>query len=131
VVGLVPQRVGRIAETVEKRPIRSFSIGVVATVVLSLAALLFAITFVGLPVSFLIIAGMGLAWLMGFVGLCQALGDRMPFEQKHHGRWIAFLVASLGVTFLGVLPWVGWLVLFGGSAVGIGAALQSRLGGRV
>jgi hypothetical protein len=77
----------------------------------------------------MIVAVLGLAWLMGFVGLCQAVGDRLPFEQKPHGRWLAFLVGALLLTCVGNLPVVGWLVVIAASTMGIGAALSSRLGG--
>jgi hypothetical protein len=130
VVGLVPSRVARIAEQVDRHAFRSFLVGASAAFVLGLASFVFAVTIVGLPVSFLLIALLGLAWLMGFVGLCQALGDRLPFREKQHGRWTAFLLASIAITFLGVLPVVGWLVVLIASAIGTGAAIRSRFGGR-
>lgn len=128
VVGLVPQRVGRIATRLETHPVRSGIVGVVASGFLALSSALFAITFIGLPVSFVLMALLGLAWLMGFVGLCQAVGDRLPFQSKHHGRWLAFLVGTLLLTFLGSLPWVGFLVVAAASVIGMGASLSTRFG---
>lgn len=130
VVGLFPQRIGRIASAMDESPVRTVAVGFSAIVLLGIASVLFALTIIGLPVSFLLWALLGLAWLMGFVGLCQAVGDRLPFEQKHHGRWLAFLVGVLLVSFLGVLPWVGWLLVIGGSVLGVGAAVGTRLGAR-
>ena len=132
VVGLFPTRVTRIADTLEERPFRSMFVGVMATGFLMLFSLIFGIvTFgLGLPVSFVVVAALGLAWLMGFVGLCQAVGDRLPFEQKPHGRWLAFLVGTILLTCVGSLPLVGWLVVLAASAIGVGAALSSRFGGR-
>jgi hypothetical protein len=69
-----------------------------------------------------------MAWLLGFVGLCQAVGDRLPVQERPHGRWIALLVGVLLMTFLGSLPWVGWVVVGGASLLGIGAALSTRFG---
>lgn len=130
VVGLFPARVGRISTTLEQRPLRSLFVGAMATGFLALFSLIFGVvTFgLGIPVSLMVIAVLGLAWLMGFVGLCQALGDRLPFEQKPHGRWIAFLIGVVLVTCVGSLPWIGWLAVMGASTVGIGAALSSRFG---
>ncbi len=127
VVGLVPQRVARIAESVRERPLRSFSFGSATSLGLVLVSALFVLTVIGIPISFLLIAVLGLAWLMGFVGLCQAIGDRLPFKQPHHGRWAAFLGGILFVTFVGVLPG-GWLVATLGSMVGVGAAVRTRFG---
>ena len=129
VVGLVPRRVGSIATRIADRPIRSAITGMFATGFLALSSILFAITILGLPISLVLIALLGLAWLMGFVGLCQAVGDRLPFNEKVHGRWLAFLIGALLVTFLGALPWVGFLVVFIAGFSGIGAALSTRYGG--
>lgn len=132
VVGLFPKRVGRIADALEANPIRSAMVGALGSGFLVLFSLLFAmITFgLGLPVSLMVVGLLGLAWLLGFVGLCQAVGDRLPFEQKPHGRWLAFLVGTVLLTCVGSLPLVGWLVVAGASTVGIGAALTTRFGGR-
>ena len=90
--------------------------------------LLFAITILGLPMSFVLFGLLGIAWLLGFVALCQAVGDKLPFEQKPHGRWIAFLVGVLLVGFVGALPFVGWVTIVGISVIGIGAALSTKFG---
>lgn len=129
VVGLMPGRVTRIAESLEARPFRSAFVGIFASGFLSMSSVLFAITILGLPVSFVLVSLLGLAWLIGLVGLCQAVGDRLPFE-NNQGRWVAFLIASVLLTCMGSLPWVGWLVVMGASVLGIGAALSTRFGGR-
>lgn len=132
VVGLFPNRVGRIARDLEQRPIRSAAVGVLGSGFLVLFAVLFAILTLGLglPVSMVVVVVLGLAWLLGFVGLCQAVGDRLPFDQRPRGRWVAFLVGTVLLTFFGSLPLVGWLVVFAASAVGIGSALATRFGSR-
>lgn len=130
VVGLFPQRVGRVAEDLEARPLRAAVVGTLASGFLALFGLLFTLlTFgLGLPITLLLYGLLGLAWLLGFVGLCQAVGDRLPFEQRPHGRWVAFLVGVVLLTFAGSLPWVGWLVVGAASLLGIGAALSTRFG---
>jgi hypothetical protein len=124
VVGLFPRRVGHVAATLDAHPIRSFFVGIVATVALGLGALMFAFTLIGLPIAALLLAVLAWGWLLGFVGLCQAIGDRLHFQQAHHGRWIAFLFGCLGITFLGALPWVGWIALGVGTFAGLGAAFK-------
>ncbi len=132
VVGLFPDRVGRIASNMEAHPLRSAVVGTFATGFLALFSLLFAVITLGLglPVSMVVWVFLGLAWLMGFVGLCQAIGDRLPFEQKPHGRWLAFLIGTVLLTCMSSLPLVGWLVIGGASLIGVGAALSTRFGGR-
>lgn len=130
VVGLFPQRVTNVAGLIERHPIWSMTVGVLSVGFLTALALLFVLTIIGIPVAFLLVAVLGLAWLVGFVGLCQAIGDRLPFQQRHHGRWTAFLAACLAVTMLGVLPWVGWMLVIGAGFLAVGGAVGSRFGGR-
>lgn len=129
-VGLFPHRVARVALDVEERPGRSVAFGTLGAGFLTLFAVLFAVVTVGLgsPLSLLVLAGLGAAWLLGFVAFCQAVGDRLPFAYKPHGRWFAFLVGAGLVVFAGSLPWMGWLVMAFVSVLGIGAALSTRLG---
>ncbi|MCA9494251.1 MAG: hypothetical protein KC621_30200 [Myxococcales bacterium] len=132
VVGLFPQRVARVATDVEARPVRAAVVGTLATGLLLLFSLLFTVVTLGLglPISLLLVGVLGIAWLFGFVGLCQAVGDRLPFEDRPHGRWIAFLVGIVLVSFLSSLPWVGWMVVMAASVLGVGSALSTRFGGR-
>jgi hypothetical protein len=130
VVGLFPHRVNRVATDIEARPVRAAVVGALATGFLTLFAGLFAVLTLGVgsPVSLLLLGVLGLAWLLGFVGLCQVVGDRLPIHDRPHGRWIAFLVGVVLLTFLSSLPWVGWFVVAGAGVVGIGAALSTRFG---
>ncbi|MCB9676806.1 MAG: hypothetical protein H6737_16945 [Alphaproteobacteria bacterium] len=132
VIGLFPNRVDRIAQGLEHRPLWSAVLGTLATVLLTVFSVLFALLTLGLgsPVSALLLAWLGAAWLFGFVGLCQAIGDRLPFADKPHGRWLTFLVGTVLLSCIGSLPWVGWLVVFAASMLGVGASITSRFGGR-
>ena len=131
-IGLFPERVSRVAADVTRRPVRSAVVGTLATGLLSLFALLFVVLTFGLgsPLSFVVFAALGVAWLLGFVGFCQALGDKLPVDSKVHGRWLALAAGVLVLAFAGTLPWVGWFGLLGISMVGIGASLSTRFGAR-
>ena len=130
VVALFPQRVNRVAQALEERPVRAAAVGSLATGFLTVFGLLFAIVTLGLglPITFLLYTLLGVAWLLGFVAVCQAVGDRLPIEQRPQGRWIVLLVAVALLASLGSLPWLGWLLLGGVSVLGIGAAITSRFG---
>jgi hypothetical protein len=136
VVGLFPARVTRVARDLEDRPLRAAVVGTLASSFLALFAVLFTLLTLGLglPVGALLLAILGVAWILGFVALCQAVGDRLPIEAKAGsawpgGRWIAFLVGVLLLTFAGSLPWVGWMVLGAASVLGIGSTFATRFGG--
>jgi len=132
VVGLFPRRIGRIANDLEEHPVRAAVVGALATGFLTVFGVLFLVLTLGLglPITLLLFALLGLSWLLGFVALCQAVGDRLPVESRPYGRWLAFLVGVVLLTFLGSLPWVGWLVVAGASLLGVGAAISSRFGGQ-
>jgi hypothetical protein len=130
VVALFPNRVDRVARALEERPVRAAAVGSLATGFLTVFGLLFAIVTLGLglPITFLLYTMLGVAWLLGFVAVCQAIGDRLPIEQRPQGRWIVLLVAVALLASLGSLPWLGWLLLGGVSVLGIGASITSRFG---
>lgn len=130
VVGLFPGRVSRVAQDLEQRPVRAAVVGLLATGFITLFSVLFGISTLGLglPISALLMGGLGLAWLLGFVGLCEVVGDRLPLERRPHGRWLAFLVGIVLLTLVGSLPWIGWLVIGAASVLGVGGALSTRFG---
>jgi cytoskeletal protein CcmA (bactofilin family) len=129
-VGLFPDRVARVAANLEEGPVRAAVVGTTATSLLLLfAVLLVAVTVgIGSPISLAVVAALAGAWLLGFVGFCQAVGDRLPVDSKVHGRWLALLAGVMLLSFAGSLPWVGWFGLVGVSMVGIGASLSTRFG---
>jgi hypothetical protein len=129
-VGLFPNRIGRIADAISRRPVRAGLSGTLWSLGLGATSLAFLLTLIGIPITLLLVAVLGLAWMLGFVGLCQALGDRLPFAYKPHGRWLAFLIGSFTVSFIGALPWIGWFVVLAASVLGVGAAFATRFGGR-
>ena len=130
VIGLFPQRVERVAQGLELSPIWNGIVGVTVSTVVVVFSALFALVTLGLgaPVSLLAMGLLGAAWLFGFVGLCQAIGDRLPFANKPQGRWLTFLVGTILLSCIGTLPWVGWLVVISASMVGVGASITSRFG---
>lgn len=127
-VGLVPERVGRVADVVEMRPVASLATGVFGTFALLVGTVLFAITLIGVPVALLLVLLLASASVLGFVGICQAVGDRLPFADPTHGRWVALLVGTAIVTSTSFLPWLATAVVWVGGMLGVGAALATRLG---
>lgn len=129
IVTLFQERVGRIAQYLEEEPAKAGLMGLAWSAGLILGSVLFFWTIFG-PLAGA--AVLGLAWMLGFVGLCQMLGDRLglPIPYQAHGRWLAFLVGAVLVSFLGALPWLGILVVLAASVFGVGAALQTSFGSK-
>jgi hypothetical protein len=130
VVGAFPQRVRRVARDLEDRPVRAALVGTLASTFLLAFSVLFTLVTLGFgsPIALGLLALLASAWLLGFVGLCQAISDRLPLIDRLPSRWVAFLVGVAVVTLLASLPWVGWMITVGASLLGIGAALASGFG---
>ena len=87
-----------------------------------------------ISVSEVAIAGLmlllGAAWLLGFVAVCLAIGQRLPGGAEGRPPWVTFLAGAALVGLVSLVPVVGpvFLGLVGFEAVG--SALVSRLGNR-
>lgn len=130
VVGLFPKHVENVASTISARPMRMGLLGAGLTTGLGFLALLLLMTVLLSPLSLAIGVALGVAWLLGFVGLCQAAGDRLPIASESLRRWIAFLVGVVVLAFMSTLPFVGQLFLVLIGFICIGAALHTRFGVR-
>lgn len=132
VLGVFPRRVERVARALEDRPLQAAVVGTLSSAFLLVFSALFTLLTLGIgsPVALFVLALLGAAWLLGFVGLCQAVGDRLPLFNGAQGRWLAFLVGVAFVTLLSSLPWIGWMVGLSASLLGVGSALTSGFGGR-
>jgi hypothetical protein len=132
VIGLAPDRVGRVAASLERSPVRSALVGVLGSGSLVAFALLLVAMTVGLasPVALGILVALLVAWLMGFVAFCQSMGDRLPVASRVHGRWISLAAGVVVLGFSSLLPWVGWLAIMVISMIGVGASLSTRFGSR-
>ncbi|MCP4805646.1 MAG: hypothetical protein GY913_27480 [Proteobacteria bacterium] len=130
VVGLFPRHVNNVAATVSARPMKMGFLGVGSLTGGLLLALLLALTVLLSPFALALAALLGLAWMLGFVGLCQAVGDRLPLQNQGLRRWLAFLIGIVTLAFVGTLPWIGQVVLGLVSFICVGAALHTRFGMR-
>jgi len=133
VAGLVLLIVGRpfVARSVDAlrgAPARSGLIGLAVLILLPLVAVLLMATVVGLPVGFLSLLALPLAWLVATVIAAFALGDillnRARVEQSFMGR-LGLLVAGLFVLgLLGLIPVVGFITWLLALVFGLGAVWQ-------
>jgi hypothetical protein len=130
VVGLFPRHVANVAGAISDRPMRAGLAGAGWTLGAVIVATILGLTVLLSPVAIAVALGVGVAWLLGFVGLCQALGDRLPIANPGLRRWLAFFVGVTVLTFVGSLPWVGQVLLVLVGLVSVGAALQTRFGTR-
>ena len=130
------------ARSVREEPFRNFFLGLTATLALLLAALLFAALtagLVGVPLVVLVVLFALLLKLWGMVGVFTALGDWLGDRLgsaaggRRRGARTALAAALVGLAVLGavkLLPWVGAVVWTIATLIGVGAALETKLGRR-
>lgn len=128
VLGLFPERVRNVAHAIQHRPLRYAFAGLLLLGGFSVGALLIAITIIGLPVAGAISLLLGFALLLGFVALCQVVGDLVPLPSSWHGRLGAFLVGVLLVAIVGMVPILGKVLLALCVLPAVGAAVATRFG---
>ncbi|MFT5586591.1 MAG: cytoskeletal protein CcmA (bactofilin family) [Cognaticolwellia sp.] len=126
--GLFPSQVERVSETLQERPLSHLAWGVMAVTLGGLLMVALSATIIGIPIAALIPIVVGVAWLLGIVAMCQLVGETLPFEGAKSRRWAGFLAGVVLLSLVGLLPWVGQLILCCVSLAGIGAALRSRMG---
>jgi len=128
-VGTFPGFYARLAETLRVRGWMSLLMGFVALVCIPVAALILMFTLIGVPLALLVIALYFALLLVGYVSTGIGLGAwalaRLKADRAE-AQWWRIGAAVLGVfaiSLLGRLPYVGWLVVFAGLLIGLGAVL--------
>lgn len=126
-LGLFPEHVARVAEAITRRPGRAVLTGAFGALALALAAVVLAVTLIGLPLALMLLTLLGVAGVLGGVGACQALGDQLPLPRPH-GRWAVFAGCAMAFVFLDLLPGVATLGVVTFGLAGVGAALATGFG---
>jgi cytoskeletal protein CcmA (bactofilin family) len=116
---VAPRGADRAAEAARSAPLAAAGWGLLAAIVVPIAALALAATILGLPLALAVLLGLGLVW---FVGICVAtfvLGRLLV-----RGSRIGAMFAGWGIgAAVGLVPFLNvvWWTL--GAAFGIGAIL--------
>ena len=128
-VGVWPRQVRRVAEAIPGNLLWYGLAGGILTAALTVASVLFAVTVIGAPVSLLIIALLGAAWVLGLVSLCHTLGERSRLTEGK-GAWAAFLVGAALLGVIALVPYLGPVLVAVLGFPALGAALLTRFGTR-
>ncbi len=129
---VMPERLSRIAADLTESPVAAGVSGLVFMVIVVVAAVVAAVTLIGIPVALLLGLGAWLAVLVGLTALADWVGDTVWREGDTRGARAAlggFLV-GLGWAALGLVPWVSGPVQAVVSVVVFGAVVRTRVGGR-
>lgn len=131
IIGLIvlrvfPRFVARFLAALEREPVPSFVVGLVALVATLPIAILVGMTIIGLPASALLaggfFAGIYGGWLLLAVAVGSILVGLVRRGRTRHLAW-SFLLGLLVLHLVTHIPVVGWLVAFLASAIGLGGLL--------
>jgi cytoskeletal protein CcmA (bactofilin family) len=116
----------RMARELRERPWATTLVGLVALTTIPVAALLFLVTLIGIPIGLLAIASYAVLLVIGYVWLAVVMGglllDRVKPETAAVTAWRAgaAAVAMLALALLTRLPFIGGFIVFTALVVGVG-----------
>ena len=139
IVIFAPNPASRVAQTIVIQPGMSALVGLLTLIVSIPVLIIFAITILLSPVSFLGLLALGIATILGWISLGLETGNRLA--RAFHQDWAPSVSAGLGtflLTFVAfsleyMFSWLcfGWIFPTVVGLVGLGAVVLSQFGRRV
>jgi hypothetical protein len=131
-LALVAPRMERIRVEIASRPMRTFALGLIGTLVGSLGALLMitvlCITIIGIPVALI---GLLFAVLAVYGAIASTLTTFGAAVAGHRTQnpYVHLMIGCAAFLLVSSIPWIGGLVTFGVTMLAIGALITTRVGG--
>lgn len=122
---LIAPRFSRsLAASVRTDPIRSGAVGLATIVLVPILLVAITITIIGIPIAF---AGALLFLVLYWVGLVYgryAIGEWLLAYTEVDNRWLALVLGLALVGLISLIPWIGSLVSFIVTLLGLGALVH-------
>lgn len=125
----------RTGDFITRQPITAGAFGLLAFVVIPMAAVIMTLTLILIPVAAIVVLIAALAWLFGIIALGQEVGAR--FAKAINQTWAPVLSTGFGTLFLmlivnlmNLVPCFGWIPSLLVMLTGVGAALVTWFGTR-
>jgi hypothetical protein len=124
-LALATRRMDSMQIEVAARPMRSFALGVVGSIVALIAFVVLCVTLIGIPIALL---GLVLAIIGGYAGICAALTTvgAAIIGGRSKSPYVHLAVGCALFLVLGAIPFVGGLVTAAVVLVGFGALVATR-----
>jgi hypothetical protein len=133
---LAPKVTERVGATAAGRPWEAGGLGLIIAILTPFLLIGFAITVVGIPITFILVTLAVVVLTFGWIALGLEVGKRLA--QAFRTDWPPVVDAALGTLLLtlvanaiGLMPCVGWLVPTIVGFVGMGGVILSRFGTQV
>lgn len=123
------------SESVRREPFHNFLVGMTAVLAMALTSLLFGIlsgAFLGLPFLVLVVVIALVLRFWGMVAVFHALGEWLGRRFMPRPP-VPIIAASIGLVALGILKFLPWIGIWSwtlATFIGVGAALNTKLGRR-
>jgi hypothetical protein len=121
-------------EHVRHRPLSSFLFGILTWILIPFVAIVLMFTVIGLSAGFAILFLMPFLVIFGHAvaatGIASALFVRRPGPISTPMAILMLVIGSVALVALGLIPWVGWIIVLIALVLGVGAftrTLGSRL----
>jgi hypothetical protein len=121
-------------EHVRHRPLSSFLFGILTWILVPFVAIVLMVTVIGLSVGFALLFLMPFLIIFGHAvaatGIASALFVRRPGPIGAPAALLMLVIGSIALVALGLIPWVGWIIVLIALVLGVGAftrTLGSRL----
>jgi hypothetical protein len=127
IAGAFPAVATRLGAGVREKPGLAFFLGFIVLACAPVAALVLAITVIGIPIAVLLVLAYVILLAVGYAAAGVLLGDaalaRLRAADAGRTAWrvVAAAAAALAIALLARVPFVGWLFAFAAILVGIGA----------
>jgi hypothetical protein len=133
VVALIPDTVGFISFNIEHATLKVFWWGILASVLILPIAIILAVSIVGIvliPLHLILTAS---AFLMGYIAFVQLAGKKITVILKKPNKPIVLetLIGSVALWFIGLVPFLGWLVKALAAILGLGGVITSIIARRI
>lgn len=127
---LFPRAITVISEALEKEMRTIVIWGVLAFLLALPAAILLAITIIGIPLILVEILGLAVAWILGYIGLTMLLGERIlaAAKARHENTIVKIMVGVALLGLISFIPILGILVSLAVMIIAVGASLYTRFG---
>ena len=111
----------RASDVIQERPWYSIGLGVSILICVPIVAVILLITIIGIPFSLIGMALYGILLYTAKIPLGIWLGSKILRGEKRLTIW--FIIGTLILEAVSLIPYAGWLISFGTLSIGIGATI--------
>jgi hypothetical protein len=124
-LALATRRMESMQGEVATRPMRSFALGVVGSIIALISFIALCVTIVGIPIALLALAALVFGAYSGICAVLTTTGGALV-HHKSKSPYVHLAVGCALFLVLGNLPWIGGFVTAAVILVGVGALFATR-----